>query len=293
MTRYISCTETAKLIRVELKTHFPGIKFSVRSRSYAGGASIDVEWLDGPAEPDVEKVTRIFVGSTFDGMIDLRSYVDAEWNGEQVHFGADHVMCNRKMSRSFVEAIVKQFCQSYGIPLPEIRGDEKSAWVNMTHLDYSQSHWLSDILRKTDAKDMHRAYEAETERESRECAEWKAGAEERERQAKAEQEKWEQEQKARREREEQERLRRQREQQEQERKQQEQRARDAFKAAQRAVLASRYSALIHLGLSFDASEADVMRAFRNKVKEMADGKGGYSGDMDFLVQVKEKALTDK
>jgi hypothetical protein len=45
-----------------------------------------------------------------------------------------------------------------------------------------------------------------------------------------------------------------------------------------------------LGLTSGASRKDVIRAFREKVKAMADGKGGYIGDMDALVQAKEQAL---
>jgi plasmid maintenance system antidote protein VapI len=44
------------------------------------------------------------------------------------------------------------------------------------------------------------------------------------------------------------------------------------------------------GLSSDATKEDVLRAFRDKVKSMADGKGGYTGDMDALVKAKERAL---
>lgn len=36
---YQSCAETAKLLRQALKESFPGVKFSVRSSTYAGGAS--------------------------------------------------------------------------------------------------------------------------------------------------------------------------------------------------------------------------------------------------------------
>lgn len=43
---YISCADTAKLIRQAIKEAFPGVKFSVRSSVYSGGASITVEWLD-------------------------------------------------------------------------------------------------------------------------------------------------------------------------------------------------------------------------------------------------------
>ena len=42
MTKYFTCAETAKLIRQSLKEAFPGVKFSVRSSTYSGGASIDV-----------------------------------------------------------------------------------------------------------------------------------------------------------------------------------------------------------------------------------------------------------
>lgn len=45
-----------------------------------------------------------------------------------------------------------------------------------------------------------------------------------------------------------------------------------------------------LGLTANATEQDVKRAFRDRVKALADGKGGYQGDMDALVQVKEAAL---
>ncbi len=83
--------------------------------------------------------------------------------------------------------------------------------------------------------------------------------------------------------------RRQREREETQRRQQQQ-ERDAFKAAQKMVLTSKYAALLHLGLSASASKSDVISAFRKKVHEMSDGKGGYTGDMDFLKQVKEKAL---
>src|SRR5512137_1778353 len=72
---YLSCAETAKLVRKALKDAFPGVKFSVKSHVYSGGASINVKWIDGPIEKEVEKVTGMFAGAGFDGMIDLKYYV--------------------------------------------------------------------------------------------------------------------------------------------------------------------------------------------------------------------------
>ena len=68
---YLSCAETAKLIRAALKRAFPGVKFSVRSDVYSGGASINVKWSDGPTGEMVEAVAGAFQGGRFDGSIDL------------------------------------------------------------------------------------------------------------------------------------------------------------------------------------------------------------------------------
>jgi hypothetical protein len=78
--RRLSVAETAKLVRAELKREFPGVKFSVRSSSYSGGASIDVRWTDGPTGKDVDRVLKPYEGARFDGMTDLK-------------YGADHWLC--------------------------------------------------------------------------------------------------------------------------------------------------------------------------------------------------------
>ncbi len=69
---YLSPAETAKLVRQRLKATFPGQKFSVRARKYAGGGSIDVRWEDGPLESEVGAVVKVYEGAGFDGSIDLK-----------------------------------------------------------------------------------------------------------------------------------------------------------------------------------------------------------------------------
>ena len=71
--QYLSCAETAKLVRQALAREFPGVRFSVRSKTYSGGASITVGWTDGPLDKDVSRVVKQYEGSGFDGMIDLKS----------------------------------------------------------------------------------------------------------------------------------------------------------------------------------------------------------------------------
>ncbi len=282
MSRYISTTDTAKLIRKELKSNFPGIKFSVRSRSYSCGASIDVQWTDGPSCHAVERVAKRFQGASFDGMTDSTTYHTSELDGETVHFGADYVMCTRKMSRIYVEAIVAAFCQRWGYSTSKIKitGTDEEAYVDSYALGYSEDHWLNNLLSNTDAKDMHRPYEAQEEREQAEREEW----ERNEPQRKAEEEREAAEYAKREE------VRRQQEQsQAQARKEQEARQQRA-RAARQAGISTREQALAFLGLTGTASDAMILTTFRMRVKHAADGRGGYREDMDNLVKAKEKAL---
>jgi len=150
-TRYLSCAETAKLIRAQLKIEFPGVKFSVKSKTYSGGASITVGWTDGPTGKQVDSVVGVFAGSGFDGMIDMK-YGKTAWlmpdgtasfrktegttgsmgtvpsdealqpsfKAECVHFGADYVFTNRRYSMPKYAAAVKELCDAYGQPMPEL-----------------------------------------------------------------------------------------------------------------------------------------------------------------------------
>ena len=117
--RYISVTDTAKLVRKALKHNFPGYKFSVRSSSYSGGASISVGWTDGPVTKAVDEIINQFSGATFDGMIDLKSYhtsVLSHEDGtvEEVHFGADFIFANRHFSDEATAKIIAGIETKYG-----------------------------------------------------------------------------------------------------------------------------------------------------------------------------------
>ena len=99
---YISVTDTAKLIREALKHSFPTQAFSVRSKSYSGGASVTVYWTDGPRTKRVDAIIGAFAGCTFDGMIDLKEYHDTVVVGpngpRRVHYGANFVFSSREVS---------------------------------------------------------------------------------------------------------------------------------------------------------------------------------------------------
>ncbi len=144
-TRYLSVTETAKLIRKVLKREYPVTKFSVRSDKYAGGASIDISWLDGPTSDEVDGHVKSFAGKGFDGMIDMAYYKTAylladgtaafaetsgtegsggsyarekafkpEADAERVRFGADYVSTNRSISAAMTERAIDHIHRKYG-----------------------------------------------------------------------------------------------------------------------------------------------------------------------------------
>lgn len=144
--KYLSCAETAKLVRAELKQNFPTIKFSVRSKTYSMGASITVNWDNGPTTKQVESAVGCYHGSDFDPMQDLAYHVDhymtkdgqvclAESHhnlepkkfdqppdSEKVSFGADYIFCNRHISPEYQKEVADKICFEFGKePVAEIK----------------------------------------------------------------------------------------------------------------------------------------------------------------------------
>jgi hypothetical protein len=109
----MTCADTAKLIRKALTEAFPGVQFSVRSKVYSGGASINVGWTDGPNTKQVEAVAGVFSGAHFDSSIDLKTSTYALVDGQEVRFGADFIFCNRHYSDSFIKKAIDQFARIY------------------------------------------------------------------------------------------------------------------------------------------------------------------------------------
>ena len=120
-TRYLTAAETSKLIRKALKAEFPGIKFSVRSSSYAGGSSINVDWIDGPTTKQVKAIVDRYQGSDFDGMIDMKtSRGPIEVDGELVKIMADFVFTNRHYSPNVYAAAARVLGDDWGVEIPAI-----------------------------------------------------------------------------------------------------------------------------------------------------------------------------
>lgn len=108
---YLSCAETAKLLRAALKESFPGVKFSVRSSK---SSSIYIGWTDGPSSKQVKEVSSVFEGAYFDGMIDFEGRNYHSLDGKPVQFGAKYIFENRHQTKAYVEGEIAYFAEKFG-----------------------------------------------------------------------------------------------------------------------------------------------------------------------------------
>ncbi|MFN7301811.1 MAG: LPD29 domain-containing protein [Bacteroidota bacterium] len=90
----------AENIRRELKRLYPKVKFSIRYKSFSGGNSIDVSWVDGPTSASVNAIIGKHEYGSFDGMTDCYNYdseSDRTWgdvfgSAKYVHASRTHTI---------------------------------------------------------------------------------------------------------------------------------------------------------------------------------------------------------
>lgn len=172
--RRLDATETAKLVRAQLKRHWPGVKFSVRTDRYSMGASVNVTWTDGPPSKAVDKVAGIYSGADFDGMVDLKTY-SQHWlnpdgtvtiayagaqgstrpeyigdpphpNAELVRMGADYVHSQRTISDEWRREVFRIFGEKIGRPL----GDPADWSVWRQPVPLAVDRLTGELLRMVD-----------------------------------------------------------------------------------------------------------------------------------------------
>lgn len=136
MAQYLSCVETAKLVRAALKESFAGVKFSVKSSVYAGGASINIRYENGPTYDQVKAVVGMFEGAYFDGMTDYKGSNYGSLDGQEVRFGADYIFVNRKFTKAFLKGAAESVCKYYGLVVPAVVDGYDGAYI-VNKFDYS------------------------------------------------------------------------------------------------------------------------------------------------------------
>ncbi|MCK5548164.1 MAG: hypothetical protein KAI64_04065, partial [Thermoplasmata archaeon] len=99
---WLPAKDVAKLVRGVLKKMFPETKFSVRTNTYSGGASIDVGWWDGPRTQDVDRHVKHLQSVSHMDITDLVHHKRTVHNGKDFHSGANYIFCKRLHSKAFL-----------------------------------------------------------------------------------------------------------------------------------------------------------------------------------------------
>lgn len=116
-----TAANAAKAIREELKTTFPGIKFSVTSENYSGGDSVNIKWEDGPTSDEVQTISRKYQQGQFNGMEDIYEYSNTCTDIPQ----SKYVFENRSMSeetRAVLDEHTKRICENWKDPRENVEG---------------------------------------------------------------------------------------------------------------------------------------------------------------------------
>ena len=126
---YLNCAETAKRLRKALHTAFPAVKFTVRSDTYSGGASIDVKWTDGPTAKQVQAISQRFEGATLDAITGYKHPQTHIVDGQVIQYGANFIFPQRSLSVAFLTRVAQAYCRRYHCPMPPIREHSTGAYI--------------------------------------------------------------------------------------------------------------------------------------------------------------------
>jgi hypothetical protein len=133
----------AKNIRTELQRAFPGVKFTVRSETYAGGNAVDISWNDGPLTKDVDAIGGKYQKGHFNGMEDIYEY-DRENIWGDVFGSVKYVQSQRHTSANAIRQVAEKM--GYSV--------EFDKWDCISNLDEDTRQmvmrevWATDFYQK-------------------------------------------------------------------------------------------------------------------------------------------------
>jgi hypothetical protein len=129
--------EAAKMMRQELKKAFPLVKFSVRSSTFAGGDSVDVQWDNGPVTEAVRSIVDKYQYGHFNGMEDIYEHTNSRNDIPQVKY----VQVQRTICESIKEQVFKKLQETHEhfnevFSMDECNNNLQSMWNVWTARDY-------------------------------------------------------------------------------------------------------------------------------------------------------------
>lgn len=143
--RLTGAAACADVIRAELKTVFPYIKFSVRSETFAGGDAVRISWEDGVTVDEVENVTGKYQSGHFNGMEDIYEYSNRNSDLPQVKYITEV----RKMSaeaEAILNPIAKELFESFGHDAYNCRGWEQFLYRVFVNCSFPKGAKVTGII---------------------------------------------------------------------------------------------------------------------------------------------------
>jgi hypothetical protein len=104
-----NCVETAKKIRAGLKEKFPHTKFSVRSKSYSMGSSVDVSWTDFPTPSMVNEYLEQFEEVRRDAYGEILSGGNMFISGQNTWTPETRAMIEQRMKEKYSEEMLNDY----------------------------------------------------------------------------------------------------------------------------------------------------------------------------------------
>lgn len=125
----------AKNLKADLEANFPGVKFSVRSKTFSMGDDIRVSWTDGPTCEEVDLIAKAYQHGHFNSMEDIYEH---DSSGKYDRGSAKYVNCSRRESPS----LIIKAAQAIGYDIPTGESDRSG---HLPGMDFEQS---KEIYRK-------------------------------------------------------------------------------------------------------------------------------------------------
>ena len=103
----------AKRIKTELAEKFPGINFSIKSKAFASGDNVTVDWTDGPSRDAIESLVFKYRYGTFDASQNLYMHDNHNDNFPQ----AQYVMISHHYSDFLYKKAKEEIARGFNIDM--------------------------------------------------------------------------------------------------------------------------------------------------------------------------------
>ncbi len=132
-------------IRKELKANFPDVKFSVKSKSYSMGSSIDVCWVDGVTTAQVDAIIEKY---QYAGVMDMDDHVPTKKGFDHSYGDAKYVFSNRSYSDEAKEWALEGMAPEHrGLMIEDLCDGD---FIGYYSLDNASDQEYNKLLRERD-----------------------------------------------------------------------------------------------------------------------------------------------